>query len=87
MPCRPIGKPGKLIEGFVCYGNEPVKINDGGHVYRFEWTASSGWMPVNEDGSQRLTRVPNGAWDALVRRYPHWSDAKEVARKIGKDED
>ncbi len=80
MPCFPIGKPGQCIGGFICCGNEPVEIMHGGHVYRFEWTAASGWMPVNKDGSQRLTRVPGGAWDALERRYLEWSDEKERAR-------
>lgn len=48
--------------GFLCVGNEPVKVKYRDKTYLFEWTAASGWCPVNQDGSGRETPVPNGAW-------------------------
>lgn len=82
MPCIRFRESGKKNRwGFVCFGNEPVEIPFNGCVYRFEWTPASGWMPVNRDGSGRESPVPNGAWNALGRQYPKWSDEKERARQ------
>jgi len=50
---------------FLCIGNAPVAIMYQGQTYRFEWTASSGWIPVNKDGSERLSPVPTGAWKKI----------------------
>lgn len=66
MPCFPIlNNRGTKRVGFLCVGNEPVVIYYRNTTYRFEWTASSGWIPVNRDGSERLSPVPVGAWEAL----------------------
>ena len=65
MPCIPIIE-GRRRVGFLCVGNEPVQIKYSGKTFYFEWTAASGWLAVNRDGSERLTRVPNGVWDALA---------------------
>ena len=59
MPCIPIR------HGFLCVGNDPVEVEYRGKTYRFEWTGACGWMPVNKDRSQRMSPVPNGAWDKL----------------------
>ncbi len=64
MPCIPIHN-GRGRTGFVCFGNEPVTIHSQGRDYLFEWTEACGWMPCNKDGSQRLTPVPEHAWDSL----------------------
>ena len=73
MPCIPFRENGRA--SFVCVGNEPVAITYRGRVYRFEWTASSGWIAVNKDGSERLSPVPAGAWTEL-----------EAAESAGKEE-
>ena len=71
MPCLPILErmsTGKLRRvGFVCVPNEPVAVEFNGRTYRFVWTAASGWIAVNLDGSGRLSRVPIGAWEAIER--------------------
>lgn len=71
MPCLPLsvptGKGKRRRIGFVCIGNEPVEVEFAGRKYRFEWTAASGWVPVNLDGSGRLSGVPSGAWRAIER--------------------
>jgi len=64
MPCIPIR------DGFLCVGNDPVSVEYPGRTYRFEWTAAAGWMPVNLDGSQRLSPVPKGAWMLLLKEHP-----------------
>lgn len=46
-------------------GNEPVLILHRGKAYRFEWAGAAGWLPINRDGSERLSPVPKGAWEAL----------------------
>lgn len=76
MPCIP------LPNGFLCVGNEPLSIEYRGKVYLFEWTAASGWCPVNLDGSGRLTRVPNGAWDVFLNS----SAAIEYGKKRKKND-
>ena len=73
MPCIPFREHGRT--SFVCIGNEPVAITYRGRVYRFEWTAASGWIAVNKDGSERLSPVPAGAWTEL-----------EAAESAGKEE-
>lgn len=62
MTCIRIGK-----RDFLCVGNEPVSVKFNGTAYLFEWTAASGWMPVNKDGSERLSPVPKGAWDEIEK--------------------
>jgi len=62
MPCHHVDK-----NTFLCTGNEPVSIEYNGRTYLFEWNAGCGWLPVNQDGNQRLAPVPDGAWDALER--------------------
>ena len=52
MPCI------RISNGFLCLANEPVTVGK----YQFEWTASSGWVPVNKDGSGRLSPVPDRVW-------------------------
>jgi len=70
MPCLPVTercKNGKHRQiGFLCVGNEPIKIQHNGKTYLFEW-GGCGWMPVNKDGSERLSRVPNAVWDKLAQ--------------------
>lgn len=80
MPCREITDRRGKRTGFICFRNEPVSIKHFNRVYRFEWTASSGWVPVNKDGSGRLTLVPDVIWNELKKRYPKWTDEKEAAR-------
>jgi hypothetical protein len=63
----PAGNGKRRRVGFVCVGREPIEINHGGRTYLFEWTGGCGWMPVNRDGSERLSRVPNAVWEALER--------------------
>ncbi len=60
MPCYP------TKNGVLCVGNDPVAITHDGKTYRFEKNFWSGWMPVNLDGSERLTPVLVGAWDKLT---------------------
>lgn len=60
MPCTPIK------DGILCTGNKPLSITFKGNLFSFEWTAASGWCPVNPDGSGRLSPVPNGAWDKFL---------------------
>ncbi len=64
MPCHRIG------DAIMCIGDEPVEIHDRGKVYLFEWSGGCGWLPVNRDGSERLTPVPGRVWDALEKKYP-----------------
>ena len=71
MPCIPI-KTGRRT-GFVCLGNEPVEVHYKGCCYRFEWTAASGWVPVNRDGSRRISAVPKAAW-SKVEKMPRPRD-------------
>lgn len=59
MPCIP------LKNGFVCVGNEPVAVKHNGRTYYVEWTAASGWVPVNRDGSERLSPLPKAVWDRV----------------------
>lgn len=59
MPCYRI--PG----GYLCVGNEPVEIKHNGRAYLFEWTSASGWVAVNKDGSERLSRVPKAVSDKV----------------------
>ncbi len=49
MPCL------SIRDGFVCIGNEPIEIQHKEKVYLFEWTGGCGWMPINKDGSERLS--------------------------------
>ena len=70
MPCLPIidrRKSGKCCVGYLCIGNEPVEIQHNGKKYLFEWTAASGWIAVNKDGSERLSRTPNTVWEMLAK--------------------
>ncbi|KKM88750.1 hypothetical protein LCGC14_1255580 [marine sediment metagenome] len=60
MPCTPIK------DGILCTGNRPFSIKHKGKIFSFEWTAASGWCPVNSDGSERLSPVPAGAWDKFL---------------------
>ena len=62
MPCHHVDK-----KTFLCVGNKPVRIDHNGRTYGFEWSGGCGWMPVNRDGNERLSPVPDGAWDALER--------------------
>ena len=63
MPCV------RIPYGVVCIANEPVIVG----AYRFEWTASSGWVPVNKDGSGRLSPVPAHVWEE-VEKLPRPED-------------
>ena len=69
MPCFPLterNKDGKQRRvGFLCVGNEPIEIKHNGKTYLFEWTASSGWIAINKDGSERKSPVPKAVWDKL----------------------
>ena len=56
MPCTPIK------DGILCTANRPLSIKFKGKLFSFEWTACSGWCPVNQDGTERRQPVPNGAW-------------------------
>ena len=60
MPCLRIGK-----RGFVCLSNEPVAVKHNGRTYLFEWTAASGWIRVDRDGSQ--SPVPKAVEDKLAK--------------------
>ena len=60
MPCTPIK------DGILCTGNRPLSITFRKKLYSFEWTAASGWCPVNQDSSERRQPVPNGAWDKFL---------------------
>ena len=64
-PCLPLHDGRGHRVGSLCVGNEPVSVTFNGRTYRFEWTAACGWIPVNQNGSERLSGVPDGAWDAL----------------------
>ena len=55
MPCIPVK------DGILCVGNEPVKVCG----YLFEWSAGCGWIPVNKDGSERLSQIPKHVLDRL----------------------
>ena len=67
MPCIRIGKGHD--RGIVCFGNEPIAFKHNGQTFCFEWTAASGWCPMNKDGTQRLSRVPMAVWDKLDAAY------------------
>ncbi len=60
MSCIPIE------DGILCTGNKPLSIRYKGDIYSFEWTAASGWSPVNLDGSERLSHVLIGAWNKFL---------------------
>lgn len=60
MPCTPIK------DGILCTGNRPLSIRYKKKRYSFEWTAASGWCPVNPDGSGRVSPVPKAAWDKFL---------------------
>ncbi len=60
MPCIRLFK-----DTIVCVRNEPVSVKYRGKTYRFEWHSYSGWMPVNKNGDERLSPVPNGAWKII----------------------
>ena len=60
MPCT------SIKGGILCTGNIPLSIKFRGKLFSFEWTAASGWCPVNLDGSERLQPVPRGAWDKFL---------------------
>ena len=60
MPCIP------LKDGFLCIGNDPVAVEHLGRTYYVEWTAC-GWVPVNQDGSERLTPLPKAVWDKVEK--------------------
>jgi len=64
MPCLPMSGG-----GFICTRNEPVEIKHENRTYRFEWTASSGWMPVNKNGQFRRSPIPLSVWDKLAEEY------------------
>jgi hypothetical protein len=66
MPCYPIDEGNGRV-GFVCMANEPVKLWHNGQAYLFEWTGGCGWMPVNQDGTERLTPVPAAVWCKLSK--------------------
>lgn len=76
MPCIPFRGPGGRIN-WLCVGNEPVALEHNGRTYRFEFTAASGWCPVNRDGSIRLSPVPQAVWDRLLEAYKASLQAKE----------
>jgi len=71
MPCLPISN------GFLCIGNEPVEINYYGKHFLFEWTEWCGWLPVNRDGSERLSAVPKAVWER-ISTMPHSHKATEA---------
>ena len=55
----------RIPGGFLTLGGPDVAIEHNGRQYHFEWTESSGWVPVNQDGSERRSRVPNAVWEKL----------------------
>ena len=61
MPCIPLFNRRDKRIGFLCVGNEPIKVGK----YLFEWTESSGWVAVNKDGSERLSHVPKHIWNKV----------------------
>ncbi len=65
MPCIPF-KQGDS-HGILCIGNEPVEINHIPKSYLFEWTEACGWLAVNKDGSERLSKVPDAVWDKVSK--------------------
>lgn len=91
MPCIPIPN------GFLCVGNEPVAVTYRGKQYLFEWTAWCGWIPLNKDGSERLSRVPNAVWNLLPKHGGHdatntdgwkpWQSHARQPRREGRGED
>lgn len=78
MPCTPIK------DGILCTGNKPLTIKFKGKLFSFEWTAASGWCPVNQDGSGRLQPVPNGAWDKFLQtsQCQAWERAERIKEQI-----
>ncbi len=78
MPCHRI--PGF---GVLCVGNEPVEIRFNNRTYLFEWTAGCGWLPCNEDGSERLSPVPEGAWEKLLKIHGKTTEDTEKRRSDG----
>ncbi len=69
MTCRPILDRNSRRAGFLCVGNEPIELVYLARTYWVEWTESSGWIPVNKDGSERLSPLPPEVWD-MVDKLP-----------------
>ncbi len=73
MPCLPIietSRSGKKRRvGFLCVGSEPVAVEYRRRTYLLEWTAASGYCPVNRDGTGRESPPPKAVWD-LVDKLP-----------------
>lgn len=77
MPCQ------RLPDGgILCTGNKPVSVEYCGKTYRFEWTAASGWCPVNKDGGGRLSSVPSKVW----KKFEKMKEFKKQCTKA-KDSD
>ena len=78
MPCA------SIKDGILCTGNKPLSIRYKKVIYSFEWTAASGWCPVNLDGSGRLTSVPNAAWDQFLQSSAcqAWERALKLREQI-----
>ncbi len=93
MPCVPLietSRDGKRRHrvGFLCVGNDPVAVKHRGRTYLFEWTAASGWMAVNKNGSERLSRVPNVVWDKVseLRKRCHLCGLVKFTEEIARTE-
>jgi hypothetical protein len=67
MPCVPLLDRGRRV-GILCMGNEPVEITHQGKRYLFEWTGASGWVAVNQDGTERLSPVPSAVYRQLPEK-------------------
>jgi len=49
---------------------EVEQIKHRGVRYTFRYSASADeWVPVNQNGSLRASRVPGVVWEELKRRY------------------
>ena len=62
----------------ICVPNEPVEIVYRSRKYYFEHTAWAGWVPVNKDGSGRLTPVPRAVWDLLQNKVAASAAGKSI---------
>lgn len=52
------------IPGFVCIADAPlIIVKHSGKTFRFERSAACGLLPVNANGTQRLSPVPGAVWD------------------------
>lgn len=62
MPCV------RIRDGILCFRPAPIEVQHNGKTYLFESHPGCGLMPVNRDGSERLSRVPWCVYDKAVAK-------------------